>query len=104
MNEIEKMYENANVEDKNINNQLYKDLNYPQFTAEKQIRILNLLCRRRFIELGVTPDNEYFLYDHNCCQSHNQHFNEAVAKFVNMLWQSLTEEEKQQIKEILNVR
>ena len=96
MNEVEKMYENAGVEP------IYPYTKcYPDFTTEKQIEILKLLCQQRFIELGTTPDDEYFLYDHDCCQSHSQHFNEAVAKFVNMLWQDLTEEEKQRVKGIL---
>jgi hypothetical protein len=115
MKEITKLYENAGVlkeclspcyinktwrktrDCPNCDNREY----YPPFTAEKQIEILKLLCQRRFIEFGTTPDEEYFLYDNDCHQSYNQHFDEAVAKFVNMLWQNLTEGEKQQIKEIL---
>ena len=96
MSEIEKMYENIGVEP------IYPYTKcYPDFTSEKQIEILKLLCQRRFIELGLTPDDEYFLYDHGYCQSHSQYFEEAVAKFVSMIWQDLTEDEKQQIKEIL---
>ena len=114
MSEIEKMYRRCKIKrqqtcrssDTCYNGSLNKcegcnSYQFPPFTPEKQIEILKLLCQRRFIEFGTTPDNEYFLYDHDCCQTHSKHFEEAVSEFVCTLWQDLTPEEKQQVKGIL---
>ena len=44
---------------------------------------------------GIKPIAEYC--KHQC----NNEFDEAIAGLINKLWQSLTEEEKQQVKGIL---
>ena len=88
MNEIEKLYINANVEDKNINNQLYKALNYPQFTAEKQLEIVKCIL---FSTWWMNLKRLQFA----------ENFKEALAGLINDLWQDLTEEEKEQIRGIL---
>ena len=117
MNEIEKLYINANVEDKNINNQLYKDLNYPQFTAEKQLELIKWLAKRNYgdytssLLINITDERVYFsagakpnyyvievLYDSNRCTD----FKNALANLINNLWQDLTEEERKQVRGILN--
>ena len=100
MNEIEKMYRNANVEDKNINNQLYKDLNYPQFTAEKQLEITKFLFKKA-IYYDV-EDDKYWFCREECESAGYKPFEEAIAHFINILWQDLTEKEKEQIRRILN--
>lgn len=114
MSEIEKMYENAEflkkqckdysciVCDKN------KDCNkYPPFTTKKQIELIKLLGSLK----DYTVETEKFkdVYYVGCREagSNNKHwgshilFEEALAELVNDLWQDLTDEEKQQIKEIL---
>ena len=76
---------------------------YPSFTAEKQIELIKWSARREpKVEIGYssvcgywveTPtDTRYYFGDQ---------FDNALASLINNLWQDLTEEEKQQIKEIL---
>lgn len=104
MNEIEKLYKNAGVEDKNINNQLYKDLNYPQFTAEKQLELIKWLGIRdefNFYQNKITKD--WIFYDHEKDATH-YNFKLGLASWVNYLWQDLTSEEKEQVRGILNER
>ena len=114
MSEIEKLYENAGV--KKIipticsNNELdckgckayienampyCKNAEYPRFTAEKQLELIKLIANRK----GY-PDYEYF---GNLFDDYIQllDFNEALAKLVNLIWQDITEEEKEQIRTIL---
>ena len=104
MNEVEKMYENAEVSKKCIDKRYEKCTGvcydckyfiYPPFTAEKQIELIKLIANRK----GY-PDYEYFgtLFD-DYIQLLD--FNEALAKLVNNLWQDLTDVEKAQVKGIL---
>jgi len=106
MNEIEKLYKNAGVEDKNINNQLYKDLNYPQFTAEKQLELIKWLCKntyRNYLLIRYDFTNYYWQIECNMSDSDKtDKFSECLASITNNLWQDLTEEEKEQVREILN--
>ena len=111
MSEIEKMYRNAGVE-KEFEKpaectknpyitcdgcMLYDDKkgkcnnrkDYPLFTAEKQIEITRKLWEFR---PNIYPNFDLLV---------NHSYGEMIATFVNNLWQDLTEEEKQQIKEIL---
>lgn len=108
MNEIEKMYRNANVEDKNINNQLYKDLNYPQFTAEKQLSLttfiglhygFQMIKNEAFDYIIATRIYVKFEYEY---KGYGYGYGEAIANLVNNLWQDLTEKEKEQIRGILD--
>lgn len=94
MSEIEKLYRNAGVESVGFNTYKLED-EYPQFTAKKQLELIKLIAHRK----GY-PDYEYF---GNLFDDYVQllDFNEALAKLVNILWQDLTEEEKQQVKGIL---
>lgn len=83
---------------------------YPPFTAEKQLELIKWLC---------TEDDDFFsiiAIDYGCwkinyhredCISEDikgrsdLNFENALANLINNLWQSLTEEERKQIKEIL---
>lgn len=96
MNEVEKLYENA---EPNRNCNLYKHFTecpmkhtqcedcenfvYSPFTAEKQLELIKWIACNKINE----------------CK--NIDFGEALAELINSFWQSLTEEDKQQIKEIL---
>ena len=98
MSEIEKLYELAGVEyyDRYFSCLKDEDLTcqdnceicdnakevkcYPPFTAEKQIKLIKWLI---------------------CTAEEASTFEETLSKQVNDLWQSLTEEEKQQVREIL---
>lgn len=123
MNEIEKMYKLANVQpyykkrieckegysigqpcgkspcidcDKSV----FEDV-MPPFTAEKQIELIKWLSSKYGIYI-VNVD-KYSIGFGTCagefCTKEN--FEDVLAESINHLWQDLTEEEKQQVKGIL---
>ena len=101
MSEIEKLYENAGIEKEFIpcpanyygydctrNNWDDEDCpcdieGYPPFTAEKQLELIKLLIKDYYYYLDAIDVNN---------------FENSLAKLINDLWQSLTEQEKEQIK------
>lgn len=123
MNEVEKMYSNAGVEAKNkckssqciVTNPHPDWCNkceglskaYPPFTAEKQIELIKFLIQKNFYDERIIRSNfekTYFycsyMYDY-CESEYFEKFEEALANVFNYFWQDLTEEERKQIKEIL---
>lgn len=120
MNEIEKLYKLAGV--KKIT--LFKPkhsitlgdydeeyIDYPLFTAEKQLKIIKLISKQgKVIIENWETDNKGFnvVFRANSNLRYitldsvtRKTFKEALAQIINDIWQDLTEEEKQQIKEIL---
>ena len=123
MNEVTKLYENAEP-GRNCN--LYKHFTacpmkhtqcedcehfvYPPFTAEKQLELIKWLGELDMLEIMRTTredkawiiNSEYGMsgnvYKHT---SRMKSFEETLAGLINSLWQDLTEEERKQIKEIL---
>jgi len=107
MSEIEKMYINAGVK-KKWNSTPYGGIEeyYPPFTAEKQLKLIKWLSTK---ELKIRTNKQpYAIYigllgnDNTCffgCEG--LYFEQTLAELVNFLWQDLTEEEKQQVKGIL---
>lgn len=116
MNEVEKMYENAGI---SVISQKTKDCNYcyyyeetydapchvctadkcpfekniiPPFTAEKQLDIIIFLINRQ--PLLFSLDEEQGKISRHILKI-------GLAGLVNRIWQSLTKEEKQQVKGIL---
>lgn len=123
MTEIEKMYENAGIEKKRMcewtckgnelcstNCKYYENTKefYPPFTAEKQIELIKLLGKGSSIGLDIFSDNEtWFYYDYNIdgyfeYRAEGETFEEALAHIVNYLWQDLADQEKEEIRRILN--
>jgi len=111
MSEIEKMYNNAGVEP------IYPYTKcYPEFTAEKQLELIKWLNLNDKIDCFLSRHNELrneWVLSAHCVTEFanekpfiypgfNKEFSQALAMLINYLWQDLTEEEKQQIKEILN--
>ena len=98
MNEITKLYENAGIYpdckarecglDYCANSSGCGYAVYPDFTAEKQLEIVKQLL---FSTWWMNLKRLQFL----------EKFDEGLAQMINELWQDLTEEEKQQVKEIL---
>lgn len=123
MSEIEKMYENADIKPKQkgycdcgtfcpyphhkCNDECpfwkYEDeAEYPPFTAEKQIAILQLLTQRCDLTISHFTEWEFIHFDgQEPTQVTGKDFTETLAKLINAYWQSLAEEEKQQVKGIL---
>ena len=107
MSEITKLYDNAKIApkrcsecDNNMDCGFGKDC-YPQFTAEKQIELIKWLMKYDEIH-GDYNDDEYGFSTLNYSGKYKKDFEESLASVINNeLWQSLTEEEKQQVKGIL---
>lgn len=118
MNEIEKMYKNANIKAKEYcdrdsdacmsccpeweNRQdcwKYKSV-IPSFTAKKQIELIKWLALRDGITIvayiGGIYSSEHDKYNVSECSLES-----CLARLINNLWQSLTEKEKRQITDIL---
>lgn len=99
MNEIEKMYMNAGIVQKRCKDyscivcDKNKDCNkYPPFTAEKVLKVIVF-----FLNKGIELD--FSVLENTKISVEN--FKECIAQMGAKYWQDLTEEEKQQVKGIL---
>ena len=128
MSEIEKMYKNAGItkignkkctpaeflDCQNYcfiseNNKCDKySYDYSPFTAEKQLELIKWIAYKTHVTIGKGlpwgqyDDDWWTVTSKKGYTGTNAYkLEEALANFINSLWQSLTEEEKQQIKEIL---
>lgn len=130
MSEIEKMYENAGVLKECLStcyiNKTWRKThdcpncdnrkNYPPFTTEKQIELIKTIERKcdlidciqivyRPIEdlwkITIIPVLEMSFEETYLYFGCDKDFSTALAMVINNLWQDLTEEEKQQVKWIL---
>lgn len=126
MSEIEKMYENCNIKPKQegycdwdsdcpypdiIDNgcgdecpywKYENEAKYPPFTAEKQLELIKWLIREKYL-IGRYIESYYELFTNSMISynSKNECFEKSLAGLINNLWQDLAEEERKQIKEIL---
>lgn len=129
MNEIIKLYENARVakigtrkcttteyldcqnycfisEDNKCDKFSYQ---YPPFTEERQIKLIKWLAHKAnnglLINIHITNGGTSMVFDNlgheSTLVSSFISFEECIAKSVNYLWLSLTEEERKQIRNIL---
>ena len=127
MSEVEKMYENYNIKPKQKGYCDWGDycprpynkcddecpswiaeVKYQPFTAEKQLELIKWLACKAHITIGKGlpwgqyDDDWWTVTDKKGYVGTNAYnLEEALANFVNCLWQILTEEERKQIKEIL---
>ena len=126
MSEIEKMYENVKLtnlycgddyiaeymlqsECTNDNEEKCKTcdkvkISYPPFTAEKQIELIKWAARtgEPKVEIGYSSVYGYWVENYTDTRYYfGEQFDSALASLINSIWQDLTEEEKQQIKDIL---
>lgn len=119
MSEIEKMYSNAGIKLKKVCTHVdcdcdemlcdeckyFKD-NIFAFTAEKQIELIKWLAQKDYYTCDyceIEPrknGQEWLSYCHFKGSTSNT-FEKALAGLINEMWLSLTEEEKQQVKGIL---
>lgn len=120
MNEIERLYENVGIErtahcvlcDNPCPDDCYTGY---LFTAEKQVQLENFLLEdledKTFTQFEIlkTIENKFlYVYRFSKNDSNLKRFDtvgetrqECLAGLINNLWQSLTEEERKQVKEIL---
>ena len=117
MSEIEKMYENAGINPLCQIPDGYCGLKnvYEDFTAEKQLLLLQLLARIEsadYFQFFFYEIKQEWVFRLNMLtelscesayiyESRNKNFDECIAGLINLIWQDLTPEQKQQIKEIL---
>lgn len=105
MNEVTKLYENAGIEPYKFDGVYYHHIEYPPFTAEKQLELIKWLCKntyRNYLLIRYNFTNYYWQIECNMTDSNKlDNFAETIASIINNLWQDLTEEERKQIKEIL---
>lgn len=108
MTEIEKLFENAGIKClhpsgfcKHIGAtcEVCKRHKYPPFTAEKQLEITKFLLKKA-VYYDVKDDKYWFFWE-DCESVGYKPFDEAIAHFVNILWQDLTDQEKEEIRNIL---
>ena len=115
MSEVEKMYELAQPEKRCDTYGTFRQCPhktwkceectsfvYRPFTAEKQIAILQLLTQQCDLTISHFTEWEFIHYDgQEPLQITGKDFTKTFAKLINAYWQDLTEEEKQQVKGIL---
>lgn len=80
---------------------------YPEFTVEKQLNLIKTISKFKNCEVEISRHIEKYKVSigrewFSGPKGENIIFEEALAESVNNLWQSLSEEQKQQIKEILS--
>ena len=124
MNEIEKLYELVGINKKCIDKRYEKctgvcydcvHFQYPPFTAEKQLSLLQVLARIEsadYFQFFFYEIKQEWIFRLNMLtelscesayiyESRNKNFDECIAGLINIIWQDLTEEECKQIREIL---
>ena len=120
MSEIEKMYMRCKIKKQQICSHSDTCYNcsldecegcnayqYPPFTAEKQLELIKLLMKQEDFSWTIQQqgkDTKYVFYvGYEYGSGDFKEFTEALAGIINDLWamQYLTEEEKQQVKGIL---
>ncbi len=105
MSEIEKMYALAMVTPAEITVCGIDEeiIHYPLFTAEKQIELIKWSAQKEpKVEIGYSSVYGYWVENPTDTRYYfGEQFDNALASLINNLWQDLTEEEKQQVKGIL---
>ena len=109
MNEIEKLYKNAKIFCLHPSGfckyigatcERCERHKYPSFTAEKQLELIKWLADRPLPVLIGKYKGKYY-FGNTEFNSKVDVFDNALARRLNEYWDSLTKEEKEQIKEIL---
>ena len=106
---IQKLYEITgvylcNMPDVDCSKECGKCEDYNPFTAEKQLELIKWLAQKESkLEIGYSPVYGYCIENptDTCCYYFGNQFDSALANLVNDLWQDLTDNQKQQIKGIL---
>ena len=117
MSEITKLYENAGVLKECLSpcyiNETWRKThdcpncdnreNYPPFTAEKQIELIKWLSDTDYYIYNIykTIDTKEYCIENCYYDIQTNKFEETLARLINKLWADMSEEEKQQVKGIL---
>ena len=110
MNKIDMLYEKANVEKIRVNEQIIPssgecigyDLVYPSFTHEKQIELLKVIMHGTWIEMAQHFGTNYYMGRIDFRKHlEAETFEEALAGMTCLLWEELSEKDKERVKDIL---
>ena len=122
MNEVETLYKNTGIEkhctiyptvydcgkQPHVKCENCSDFQYPQLTAEKQLNLIKWLIKKnitgaRMLNYCEKTKKYYYIIFHReeLTESELFNFDDALAGLFNNLWIDLTDNEKQEIKEIL---
>lgn len=78
---------------------------YPPFTAEKQLDLIKFVSNFKVYESVIHKDRKWFMCAsigcNDYCESRNESFEQALASLILELWKDLTDDQKQEIKRIL---
>lgn len=101
---IQKLYEITGVDSVGFNTYTLKD-EYPPFTAEKQLELIKWVSNFKVYESVIYKDHKWFMCAsigcNDYCESRNESFEQALASLILELWKDLTDDQKQEIKRIL---
>lgn len=114
MTEIEKMFENAGIKkllycdickaqehSLGLCAEIQCDTFYPPFTSEKQLEIIKFLFNHS-VSYDVDSKGKYWFHiSDDCYTYYYDKFEIALANIINEMWQSLTDKEKEEIRNIL---
>lgn len=122
---IQKLYEIAGVEDigeiESCSLEDFKNCEYlwkfdclkcekakkilPPFTAEKQLELIKWVSNFKVYESVIHKDRKWFMCAsigcNDYCESRNESFEQALTSLILELWQDLSDNQKQEIKRIL---
>ena len=80
----------------------YTKTHYPPFTAEKQLELIKWLAETGDVcRIDTTVKNKWFVENEVGYSKCFEEFEEALANVINIIWEYMPAEEKQQVKEIL---
>ena len=123
MTEIEKMFENVGFKKREIENCTYKNstpcghscddgedcpyleikIDYPPFTAKKQTELIKFLLDKYCdIRIRKNLEGAYYITSFNDISCFSEDFEETLASFTNTHLQDLTDQEKEEIRSILD--
>lgn len=111
MTEIEKMFENAGFIKKQCKDysctvceQYNECKKYPPFTPDKQLDLIKWLSDTDYYihYIYKTIDTKEYCIENDFYDIQTDKFEEALARLINKLWQDLTDQEKEEIRGILN--
>ena len=101
---IQKLYEITGVDFVDFNTYTLKD-EYPPFTAEKQLELIKWVSNFKVYESVIHKDRKWFMCAsigcNDYCESRNESFEQALASLILELWKDLTDDQKLEIKRIL---